>query len=117
MIVLINTFLSLYNPHRENFIDEAMVGFKGRSSLKQYVPKNPLSEACRADSKNGYICSFQVYTGKEGDSTEKNLGARVIKELSKDIQGKNYFLFFDNYFSSPRLNGFQNLLCSYSFGY
>ena len=38
-------FLSLYNPHQENSVDEAMVGFKGRSSLKQCVPKNPLSEA------------------------------------------------------------------------
>ena len=28
---LTQTFLSLYNPHRENSIDEAMVGFKGRS--------------------------------------------------------------------------------------
>lgn len=31
-------FLKYYNPHRENSIDEAMVGFKGRSSLKQYMP-------------------------------------------------------------------------------
>ena len=66
---------------------------------------------CRADSKNGYICSFQVYTGKEGDSTEKNLGARVIKELSKDIQGKNNFLFFDNYFSSPTLLADSKTYC------
>ena len=33
--------LSLYKPHWENSIDEAMVGFKGRSSLKQYVPNKP----------------------------------------------------------------------------
>ena len=33
--------LFLYNPHRENSIDEAMVGFKGRSSLKQYMPNKP----------------------------------------------------------------------------
>ena len=33
--------LTLYNPHHVNSIDEAMVGFKGRSSLKQYMPMKP----------------------------------------------------------------------------
>ena len=50
--------LSLYNPHRENSIDEAMVGFKGRSSLKQYMPNKPTKRGykiwCRCDSRNGY---------------------------------------------------------------
>ena len=36
---LSQTLLSLYNPHQQNSIDEAMVRFKGRSSLKQYMPK------------------------------------------------------------------------------
>ena len=34
-------FLKYYNPYQENSIDEAMVGFKGRLSLKQYMPKKP----------------------------------------------------------------------------
>ena len=42
---LTQKFLSLYNLHRENSVDKSMLGFKGRSSLKQYVPKNSLSEA------------------------------------------------------------------------
>ena len=39
MTALAQPFLSSYNPHMENSFDETMVGFKGRSSLKQYVPK------------------------------------------------------------------------------
>ena len=39
---LLATFLAMYKPHRENSIDKAMVGFKGRSSLKQYMPKKPV---------------------------------------------------------------------------
>ena len=31
-----------YQPHRENSIDEVMVAFKGRSSMKQCVPKKPV---------------------------------------------------------------------------
>ena len=79
MDALASLFVFYSYPHRENSIDEAMVGFKGRSSLKQYVPKKPTKRGikvwCRSDSKNGYTCAFQVYTGKQGDSTEKNLGA------------------------------------------
>ena len=48
-----------------------------------------------SDSKTGYTCAFQVYTGKVGDTTEKNFGARLVKDLTKDIKGKNYFAFFD----------------------
>ena len=103
---LSQSFLCLYNPHRQNSVDEAMVCFKGRSSLKQYMPKKPIKRGfklwCRNDSVNGYTCSFQVYAGKEG-SVEKGLGSRVVKDVSKDILGKGYHLFFDNFFSSPTL--------------
>ena len=56
---------------------------------------------CRCDSKIRYTCAFQVYAGKQGSTTEKNLGARVVKDLAEHIQGKNYFLFFDNFFLVP----------------
>ena len=39
--------LSLYKPHRENAVDEAMVKFKGRSSLKQYMLKKPIKQGVK----------------------------------------------------------------------
>ena len=36
------TFLSLYNSHRQNSVDKAMACFKGNSSLQQYMPKKPI---------------------------------------------------------------------------
>ena len=58
----------LYNPHQQISIDEAMVPYKGRSSLKQYMPKKPVKRGfkvwMRADAVNGYVCEMDVYTGK-----------------------------------------------------
>ena len=105
------SFLSSYNPHRENSIDEAMVKFKGRSTLKQYMPKRPIKRGfkvwVRADSHNGYISDLDVYTGRD-DSTETNLGAKVVKKLSQPLIRGNYHLYFDNFFSSVAL--FEDLV-------
>ena len=72
--------LTLYKPHRENSVDEAMVKFKGRSLLKQYMPKKPIKRGykvwCMCDAHNGFTCSFQVYLGAT-DSAEKELGIRA----------------------------------------
>ena len=40
-----------------------------------------------ADSTNGYISNFEVYTGK-GETTEHALGARVVKKLTQPLQKK-----------------------------
>ena len=56
----------------------------------------------RADSHNGYLCSFNTYTGKE-ESAEVNLGAKVAKKLLRMLVGKGYHLYFDNFFSSVSL--------------
>jgi hypothetical protein len=52
---------------------------------------------------HGYFCDFQVYTGKVGDTAETGLGARVVKDLTNDLKGKDHHVFFDNFFSSVRL--------------
>ena len=96
--------LKLYDPHRENSIDEAMVGFKGRSTLKQYtcMPIKPTKRGfkvcCRCDATNGYTCSFQVYTGKDVGAVQNDLGSRVVYAVSETILDKDYHLYFDNFF-------------------
>ena len=72
----------MYNPGRELAVDEAMIKFQGRSSLKQYLPKKPIKRGIKvwvlADSSNGYFSRLEVYTGKKGDRVEEGLGARVV---------------------------------------
>ena len=98
--------LNLYQPHCENAIDEAMIKFQGRSSLKQYMPAKPVKRGikvwCRADSHNGYMCEVQVYTGK-ADEVEGGLGKRVVLDLATKLEGKKYHLYFDNFFCSVSL--------------
>ena len=46
----------------------------------------------RADSHNGSLCNFDIYIGKD-KSVETNLGARVVKKLSRTIVGKAQHLY------------------------
>ena len=99
-------FADLYDPHKEVAVDEAMIKFTGRSTLKQYMPMKPTKRGIKVwvlgDSHNGYFQKFQVYTGKEG-SGEKHLGQRVVKNLTEELKGKHHHVFFDNFFTSEKL--------------
>ena len=103
---LSSRFSDLYNPHQEVAVDEAMIKFTGRSTLKQYMPLKPVKRGIKvwalADSHNGYFHKFQVYTGEEG-SGEKQLGQRVVKDLTQHLKGRNHHVFFDNFFTSEQL--------------
>ena len=100
-------FAAVWNPGKDISIDEAMIPFKGRSSLKQYLPMKPIKRGIkiwmRADSSNGDVSAFDVYTGKKGDTAEKGLGAKVVKGLTEQLYGTYCHVYFDNYFSSVDL--------------
>ena len=61
-------FLSEYNPHEELSIDETIIPFKGRLSIKQYMKDKPTKWGIKvfvlADARNGYTVRLQVYTGR-----------------------------------------------------
>ena len=57
----------------------------------------------RADSRNGYFLLFEVYTGKKKGAAEHQLGARVVKDLTKELQGKWHHVYFDFFFTSYSL--------------
>lgn len=112
MIDMLNeNFKQLYTPKREISIDESMVGFKGRSSLKQYMPMKPTKRGFKIwvmACTSGYMVSFQVYQGKE-EASENTLGERVILQLCRPYMDKGYCLFFDNFFSTlPLINMLLN---------
>ena len=69
--------LKLNKPGRDLSIDEAMVGYKGHSSLKQYMPNKPTKRGykiwCICDARTGYILLFSIHTGAD-KTTEFGLG-------------------------------------------
>lgn len=101
-------FQTYYNPERVVAVDESMIKFKGRSTIKQYMPKKPIKRGYKVWSlvdKKGYLWNFDMYVGKVGDTVQKDLGGSVVKNLSLPIQNKNHCLYMDNYFTSvPLLN-------------
>jgi len=48
-------FVELYNPHKELAVDEAMIKFQGRSSLKQYIPLKPVKQGVGVGRQQEWI--------------------------------------------------------------
>ena len=96
-----------YNLHREQAVDQVMINYKGRTSLKQYMPMKPIKRGikmwCRADSTNGCLCEFDIYTGKSQQGVQHGLGYSVVTKLCQNVQGKWYAIFCDNFFMSYKL--------------
>lgn len=92
-------------------IDESMILFKGRSTMKQYMPMKPIKRGykvwVRADPVTGYMSQFEMYTGKPAQTEEfasDGLGTRVVKKLCQGINHDDYdapiLVVFDNFFTS-----------------
>ena len=101
------SFSAGYKPQRDLSIDEAMVAFKGRSHLKQYLPAKPIKWGFKiwtiAESSTGYVSDFDIYTGKRDRPSAHGLGYDVVMKLSTQYQHQNRHLYFDNFFSSVKL--------------
>lgn len=67
---LLPNFRSAYSDSSHQSIDEAMVGFKGRSALKQYMPLKPVKRGIKLWQRNyaltGYTYDLGIYSGRAG---------------------------------------------------
>lgn len=57
----------------------------------------------RADSHNGYVGDFHVYTGSTDNTPEINLGGRVVLDLMQPLLDLGYHVYTDSFFTSPDL--------------
>ena len=95
--ILLENFKNNYIPFENLSIDESIIGYKGRLSFIQYMPKKPHKWGIKAwvlaDSSNGYTWGWKLYTGKkEGESSDLGLSHRVVIDLTSDerLQDKGF---------------------------
>lgn len=113
LINTINERLSLVPLEEHLSIDEQIIPFKGRSSLKQYCPMKPKKWGYKVfvlSGVSGFSYKIEVYTGKENSEPrlpgEPDCGAsgNVVVRLCRMIpRGAHHKVYFDNYFNCPSL--------------
>ena len=101
------TFHLRYRPHRELSIDEAIVGYKGRHTLKMYNPNKPQKWGFKvwqlADAHNWYVLSQTLYRGKPREPLPYGQGYEVVTDLTAQYQWLRHHLYMDNLFTSVHL--------------
>ena len=99
---LSNKFAEVYEPSREVAVDEAMIKFQGRSSLKQYMPMKPIKRGIKVWVVPTAILAVLTSTlARE----RRGLGTHVVKKLTEDLKNKNHHVFFDKLSTSGRSRG------------
>lgn len=105
---IVQKFKNLFNCSREISIDEAMVPFKGKLSIKVRMPDKPIKfgvkffELC--DAKTGYCKNFSIYAGKDDRETGAiGKTGKIVMDLVADLHHTNHHLYVDNFYTSPIL--------------
>ncbi|XP_064461695.1 piggyBac transposable element-derived protein 3-like [Ornithodoros turicata] len=91
-------------------VDEQIIPYKGKSSLKQYVPNKPRKYGYKmfvlCDS-TGIVHNFELYTGKilpANGHCDVGASGNIVLTLASAIpSNKNYKLYCDNWFTSAPL--------------
>lgn len=107
---LIERFSTVYIPEAEVVVDESLMLWKGQLAMKQYIPLKRARfglksyELCEA--RSGYIWNCITHIGKDMqlcESPDGLISSRIVLTLAKDLLGKGYNIFLDNWYSSPTL--------------
>lgn len=104
--LMVKNCLNNFTPYEYVTIDEQMFRFKGKCNFKVYMNNKPDKHGLKTwilcDVKTHYVYNFQVYLGKQGKTSEKNQGKRVVLDLIKELpHGRG--ITCDNFFKSKSL--------------
>ena len=97
-----------WNPGWALSVDEMMVGFKGRSHMRQYIPAKIIKWGFKlwamCCGKSGFCLQFDPYQGKRpGEVSQKDTGGNVVRGLAALAAKPGSCIFADNFFTSPLL--------------
>lgn len=99
------SFAHNYLPSRDIALDEAMVAYKGRSPIKQYIPSKPHKWGYKilCLCSDDYMFHFEVHEGKDLHPSEHGATYDTVMKLMHNYQHGNHILYIDSYFTSPAL--------------
>ena len=106
---LLNLRFGQYFPNEQNLsIDESMIPYYGKNSLKQHIKGKPIRFGYKQwvlATPLGYACHLEPYQGAgTGFDKQHGLGYGVVMGLVDHLpKGPRYHIFFDNFFTSLRL--------------
>ena len=95
-------FRSTYHTRRELSIDETMIKFKGRLSIKIKPVKWGIKIFTLAEAKTGYVLNLLPYVGKRVD-TDVGKTTQTVLYVGKHHLGRGHRFFTDNYYTSVEL--------------
>ena len=105
LVAKLNTsFSANYHPSQPLALDEAMVAFKGRSPIKQYIPSKPHKWGYKIYclSSDDYLLHFEIYAGAEPRS-EEGATFDTVMRMTQGYEDKGHVLYIDNWFTSPAI--------------
>lgn len=105
---VIPKFKEMYKVNKNLAIDEAMIPFKGRLSIKQYIKAKPhkwgIKSWVLSESETGYVDNFQIYKGRQENAPrEGGLARRVVRDLTVGMDNTYHAIFTDNFYTSGTL--------------
>jgi len=99
-------FLDSFPRQKNISIDESMIPYYGRHSLKQYIRGKPIRFGYKVWSANtplGYCAQLDPYQGAGVTHHQLGLGGSVVIKLVSALPTDHYVVYFDNFFTSLKL--------------
>ena len=109
LVDMLNMKFVQYFPIQQNLsIDESMIKYFGRHSLKQCIRNKPIRFGFKVwccATVDGYCVTFQPYQGAADKQRDAHLGlgGTVVMRLLENLPTYPYHIFVDNFFSTLEL--------------
>jgi hypothetical protein len=99
------SFSTHASPSQHLTLDEAMVAYKGRSPIKQYIPSKPHKWGYKiwCLASEDYLLHFEVYAGKEQAPSDAGATFDTALRMTAAYQQQQRVLYCDSWFTSPAL--------------
>lgn len=101
-----NTMLLIYGPDRELSLDEAMVLWRGRLLIRQYIKGKRHKYGIKfytLAEPNGLTLKITIYAGKNHYLGGKDHTSKVVMHLMEGKLNMGHSLYMDNYYNSFEL--------------